>query len=599
MEHFCDAGTFGDNCIEFCHCQGQPCNYTTGECVGGCKQNWTEKQCDVCDSDHYGLLCNATCSNRHCDQTNGTSRCDNITGQCDYGCQPGYTGTDCTQKCRAGMFGSGCKLNCSERHCDGDNTTCDAQNRTCEDGCKPGWKKPSCMEPCDTGLYGASCAFNCTRRHCLNKNASCDHENGSCGGQCEESWMGDDCIDCDETYGRDCSYSCRDRKCRNSSAKCDHVTGSCGGTCQTGWKGDACTQTVEPESGTQVVLIASIAVAAVVVIAVVVIVVVFLRWRRKLRTENINETLVLGRASRSKGKTHEAIETNVYVNVGMTSTLKEQPICHQPEYIPVVAVQQRVKARGEPPKGGTKDKVKRGNTYYNVEISDPHDEDITDAVAIIDADDKSDEGQTENDVPQHNAYYNKPFSLPEVGFDMTELESLIQQIRNQRGGFEAEFLKLPSGFKHPYVESQKPQHKGKNRFVGYYPYDNNRVVLSKLPNYPDSDYINASHVDAYNKKDYFIAAQEYLIILMEQMENRQKKLKSHPVTIVFNVSDTKQVISLCIMNNIMSTISVDKMVEIFNNVRRFLDVLPNVEFTEDTFVPLPMAFVYLESTGIL
>ncbi|XP_041346895.1 multiple epidermal growth factor-like domains protein 11, partial [Gigantopelta aegis] len=42
----CDAGTFGDNCTEFCHCQGQPCNYTTGECVGGCKQNWTGTQCD-------------------------------------------------------------------------------------------------------------------------------------------------------------------------------------------------------------------------------------------------------------------------------------------------------------------------------------------------------------------------------------------------------------------------------------------------------------------------------------------------------------------------------------------------------------------------
>ncbi|XP_041355509.1 uncharacterized protein LOC121373124 [Gigantopelta aegis] len=239
----CDAGTFGGNCTEFCHCQGQPCNYVTGECVGGCKQNWTGTQCSVCDSDHYGSLCNASCSNRHCDQTNGISRCDNTDGQCNNGCETGWTGTSCTQKCPVdryghgcnqlcserhclgetscnhvtgecdhgcdrgyilsdctkacppGTFGSGCTLRCRERHCDEDSTTCDAQSGTCKNGCTPGWKKPSCMEPCDTGLYGANCGFTCTRRHCLNKAASCNHVTGSCGGECEQSWMGVDCTE--------------------------------------------------------------------------------------------------------------------------------------------------------------------------------------------------------------------------------------------------------------------------------------------------------------------------------------------------------------------------------------------------------------------
>ncbi|XP_041374650.1 receptor-type tyrosine-protein phosphatase alpha-like [Gigantopelta aegis] len=106
-------------------------------------------------------------------------------------------------------------------------------------------------------------------------------------------------------------------------------------------------------------------------------------------------------------------------------------------------------------------------------------------------------------------------------------------------------------------------------------------------------------VDLWSDETDSSSVIEHLIILMEQMENRQKKLKSHPVTIVFNVSDTKQAISLCIMNNIMSTISVHKGVEIFNNVRRFQDVLPNVEFTEETFrLFCQLAFVYLESTGV-
>ncbi|XP_041346862.1 uncharacterized protein LOC121366509, partial [Gigantopelta aegis] len=408
---------------------------------------------------------------------------------------------------------------------------------------------------CDKGLYGGNCVFNCTRRHCLNKAASCDHETGSCGGECEESWIGEDCTGCGGKYGRDCSYSCSERKCRDPSVpcdpvtgscnggcldgwqgetcntkcnwtygkhcgfscnerhckdktQCDHVTGSCNGPCVSGWQGDSCSAIANTDSGKDVLIIASIVVTVAVVIIVVVIVVVFVRWRRRrIWKDNSHETLVLGRPSRNSDKPHETGESNVYVNVGMTSTLKEQPIGHQPDHVHVVAVQQRVKAHNEKAKGNKKDKAKGGNTYCNVKISDQDDADITDAVAIIEADHKSDEGQTGNDVDEHDAYYNKTATLPEAGFNMSELETVIQRIRNQRGGFEAEFLKLPSGFKHPYAESQKPQHKGKNRFVGYYPYDNNRVVLSKLPNYPDSDYINASHVDAYNTKDYFIAAQ--------------------------------------------------------------------------------------------
>ncbi|XP_041374143.1 receptor-type tyrosine-protein phosphatase delta-like [Gigantopelta aegis] len=271
----------------------------------------------------------------------------------------------------------------------------------------------------------------------------CDHVKGSCNGQCVAGWQGDVCTDkCTGKYGQDCKHSCGDRHCEDN-AQCDHVTGSCNGQCVAGWQGDACSVTASesknPDSGNDVLLIASIAVAVVVVIAVVVIVVVFIRRRRRIQKENSHETLVLRRPSRNTDKAHEVGETNVYVNVGMTSTLQEQPIVHQPKHVPVVAVQQRVKAHNETAKGDNKGKVKGSNTYCNVKISGQDDEDITDAVAIIEADNKSD-GQTGNDVDEHDAYYNKTTSLPEGGFDMMELETIIQRIRNQRGGFEAEFL---------------------------------------------------------------------------------------------------------------------------------------------------------------
>ncbi|XP_041374571.1 receptor-type tyrosine-protein phosphatase epsilon-like [Gigantopelta aegis] len=121
--------------------------------------------------------------------------------------------------------------------------------------------------------------------------------------------------------------------------------------------------------------------------------------------------------------------------------------------------------------------------------------------------------EDEEDIQDPNTCYNyvqpaaPSFSLPEEGFDATELESIIESIRKQPGGFHAEYLKLPSGFSHPYSDSQISENRCKNRYAGYYPYDNNRVKLSALPNTSHSDYINASYVNAYEKPNYFIAAQ--------------------------------------------------------------------------------------------
>lgn len=57
--------------------------------------------------------------------------------------------------------------------------------------------------------------------------------------------------------------------------------------------------------------------------------------------------------------------------------------------------------------------------------------------------------------------------------------------------------------RHATQESNQP----KNNYKKCIPYDYNRVVLKTLPNVPDSDYINASHVDSYLKPNAYIAAQ--------------------------------------------------------------------------------------------
>ncbi|XP_041374099.1 protein draper-like [Gigantopelta aegis] len=76
--NFCAPGTFGDDCTSFCNCLNGSCDYVTGECTGGCQQNWTGITCSECDSDLYGHLCNKSCSSRHCDESNANSSCINV-----------------------------------------------------------------------------------------------------------------------------------------------------------------------------------------------------------------------------------------------------------------------------------------------------------------------------------------------------------------------------------------------------------------------------------------------------------------------------------------------------------------------------------------
>lgn len=57
--------------------------------------------------------------------------------------------------------------------------------------------------------------------------------------------------------------------------------------------------------------------------------------------------------------------------------------------------------------------------------------------------------------------------------------------------------------KHAQTEINQP----KNNYKKCIPYDYNRIVLKTLPNVPDSDYINASHVDSCLKPNAYIAAQ--------------------------------------------------------------------------------------------
>ncbi|XP_041347201.1 receptor-type tyrosine-protein phosphatase T-like, partial [Gigantopelta aegis] len=201
-------------------------------------------------------------------------------------------------------------------------------------------------------------------------------------------------------------------------------------------------------------------VAALVIIAVVIVIIVFVR-RRKLNTKDqTGRRSVPEKTENILEKAHGAADGPIYVNVEPSAR----------------------------------------NSTENLDIDETN---VSDVVPVVDRGEPAGEqtDDEEEEVQDSNTYYNAdqpappPSNLPEEGFDVSELEGIIENIRRQPGGFEAEYLKLPSGFKHPYTDSQIQENRCKNRFAGYYPYNNNRVKLSLLPTIPHSDYINASYVD--------------------------------------------------------------------------------------------------------
>uniref|UniRef100_A0A8W8NPK4 protein-tyrosine-phosphatase n=1 Tax=Magallana gigas TaxID=29159 RepID=A0A8W8NPK4_MAGGI len=140
-----------------------------------------------------------------------------------FGCEVGYYGRNCTNKCD---------------HCK-NSVTCGVQNGECDAlGCiNDGYQPPLC-KACNDGKYGMNCRFNCSR-HCLNDKV-CNKIDGSCQ-YCADGYKGIKCNTTCETgkYGKGCSQNCG--ACLNSTV-CNHITGTCGLGCEPGWqKTDACT----------------------------------------------------------------------------------------------------------------------------------------------------------------------------------------------------------------------------------------------------------------------------------------------------------------------------------------------------------------------
>ncbi|XP_071118898.1 receptor-type tyrosine-protein phosphatase mu-like isoform X4 [Haliotis cracherodii] len=483
----CGPGTYGNECSEYCHCDSEACNYIEGVCPSSvCQPGWHGMHCNqICDNGTYGFNCSGQCGERNCSY--GNSSCDHETGECDGGCNAGWGGTDCTQGCDAGQeYGAGCSRNCSDRMCEKDSN-CSVLTGQCEGGCQEGWMGEDCYEHCDNGTYGINCSGQCGERNCSNDNFTCDHETGECVGGCNAGWGGTDCTqgcDAGQEYGAGCSRNCSDRMCEKDS-NCSVLTGQCEGGCQQGWMGEDCYEHSSQTMPTTTIIAAAAGGGCGVVVIVLITIVLCIRRRRNRKTSQL------------AANGYSTVSSQEKALQGTTRVLDAPPVVYS-----------NVTFTGEG--------VDLDDNVKEEEQGDAADKRVDEVDEVVEVDEVEAEVEgVDGDVDHQemeepggdSTYYNleSPPLNTEVGVD--KLGDRIKEMQATKYGFQKEFRVLFVGFTRPYGVSQQDGHQGKNRFQGYYPYDYNRVLLSKSSDDPHSHYINASYIDGFTQKKAYIAAQ--------------------------------------------------------------------------------------------
>ncbi|GAB6022199.1 hypothetical protein CHUAL_006334 [Chamberlinius hualienensis] len=100
-----------------------------------------------------------------------------------------------------------------------------------------------------------------------------------------------------------------------------------------------------------------------------------------------------------------------------------------------------------------------------------------------------------------NANFYGPIAVKDLA------EYIDQRAVNPKINFQEEFKLATRDKTKPWTVAKKPENQKKNRYGNILPYDMTRVRLEPLQNQPDTDYINASFVDGYDKPKVYIATQ--------------------------------------------------------------------------------------------
>uniref|UniRef100_A0A3Q3LY12 Receptor-type tyrosine-protein phosphatase epsilon n=1 Tax=Labrus bergylta TaxID=56723 RepID=A0A3Q3LY12_9LABR len=131
--------------------------------------------------------------------------------------------------------------------------------------------------------------------------------------------------------------------------------------------------------------------------------------------------------------------------------------------------------------------------------------------------------------------------------DVCSLEGHLQRLHNTRAphdrlGLEEEFRKLTNVriMKENMRTGNLPANMKKNRVLQIIPYDFNRVILSVKRGQEFTDYINASFIDGYRQKDYFIATQGPLSHSVEDFWRMVWEWRCHSIVMLTELKEREQ-----------------------------------------------------------
>ncbi|XP_028917137.1 receptor-type tyrosine-protein phosphatase epsilon isoform X3 [Ornithorhynchus anatinus] len=131
--------------------------------------------------------------------------------------------------------------------------------------------------------------------------------------------------------------------------------------------------------------------------------------------------------------------------------------------------------------------------------------------------------------------------------DVTSLEKHLQGLQNtttrlDKIGLEQEFKKLTNVriMKENMRTGNLPANMKKARVIQIIPYDFNRVILSMKRGQEYTDYINASFIDGYRQKDYFIATQGPLGHTVGDFWKMVWEWRCHTIVMLTEVQEREQ-----------------------------------------------------------
>nr|XP_034313029.1 uncharacterized protein LOC105342354 [Crassostrea gigas] len=549
----CNPGTFDQNCTQQCsrNCltgTSSVCD-RNGACIRGCVDGWFGPQCDkqcpienckkcnlsssgdfsceICNIGYYldneqeirkcvkcPSMCVSCISDLRCTQCIPNFTGNQCENECNINCVDGLCELDgtCTYGCNNSKFGVGCTVNCRENcvHCyTGNNCTkclqghyglycigkcygncfsctsyynceickpgfygdicynrCDPQCLTCDSGdsctsCRDGWSgllcqcsknckdedcdgDGICQSRCNGSYYGERCDVSCPSKNCQR----CEQMSGNCT-ECSKGLYGINCSD-------QCSESCLGRAC--------DMTGACLRGCKDGFDGKECTKisanTREDSQKTYFILIG----IGTFILIIILVIFVFC-FKRKFAEKQ------------------KQLSRNVEKDLKLTELLKDENHVYAnnenaPDITSNLGIQKRSLYRDDSPYN------LRGSQAYLIEL-DPNEVD-----------------EVELPNRQESEYYN-------VKVTRIPVDQLWETIQNKRskGELEMEYESIPNGLLEPCKEAIKKQNRPRNRYKKMYPYDANRVILKVEEGTNNSEYINASYVQGFAKKNEYIAAQ--------------------------------------------------------------------------------------------